>query len=513
MSLVNSRWPNLNVLKCQHPNFQWKSPKEPHLITKPTQIPGGRAWPQGVGGGVQWFRCLVMWDSWRSCGLGEQPFLLVRFWTMKSFAMKFSCYWTILMHLADTKGILGKDHVSWDWSRAEQQDRNTLSPRLISKLPPALREPLIAASLPSAFCSLCCFRLLCALLSSPGSTLKLSQCQNSWGVFMNKRSKVCVCLETETTTYLPRMEGLNLARRGAMNPRRRHASVCLNVHFSGEGGFCWFSLSLGSLESSVWDRGHVWSYFVSGIWSREQERGQDHEAEKEIRKEVAFCSCPLGCTCFVRASGGRWGGGCCPEKLRGRMLSEASLCQQAVTVHTEPDQETGSVQGPEALKEILQLCLPSGLLCTGVQLVHCHKFPDLSSVCWALYPGPCAHPQLKAFFSRLWGDPAHLLFQRDQCCHPYHLHLCSSSGTPSAAHTPPHECSWHAPTAPSLVLEPASQSPLVLPCVSCDCLDVRIWPWVLSFYPPYPPSVPVVGVSILMELTAYGIWQLLCFYF
>ena len=37
------------------------------------------------------------------------------------------------------------------------------------------------------------------------------------------------------------------------------------------------------------------------------------------------------------------------------MLSEASLCLQAVTVHTEPDQETGSVQGPEALKEILQL--------------------------------------------------------------------------------------------------------------------------------------------------------------
>lgn len=37
------------------------------------------------------------------------------------------------------------------------------------------------------------------------------------------------------------------------------------------------------------------------------------------------------------------------------MLSEASLYQQEVTVHTELDQETGSVQGPEALKEILQL--------------------------------------------------------------------------------------------------------------------------------------------------------------
>lgn len=31
------------------------------------------------------------------------------------------------------------------------------------------------------------------------------------------------------------------------------------------------------------------------------------------------------------------------------------MYQQEVTVHTELDQETGSVQGPEALKEILQL--------------------------------------------------------------------------------------------------------------------------------------------------------------
>lgn len=55
---------------------------------------------------------------------------------------------------------------------------------------------------------------------------------------MNKRSKVCVYLETETTTYPPKMEGLNLAHRGTINPRRHRASVCLHVHFSGEGGFC-----------------------------------------------------------------------------------------------------------------------------------------------------------------------------------------------------------------------------------------------------------------------------------
>lgn len=53
---------------------------------------------------------------------------------------------------------------------------------------------------------------------------------------MNKRSKVCVYLETESTTLPPKMEGLNLACREAINPRTRHASVCLHVHFSGGRG-------------------------------------------------------------------------------------------------------------------------------------------------------------------------------------------------------------------------------------------------------------------------------------
>ena len=165
------------------------------------------------------------------------------------------------MLLADTKGIFGKRPCELRLIKGWAVGQEHIFPSQIHFKPPFSS---LGALLPSAFCFLCCFEASLCFdeLPSPWLTLELSQCQKSWSVFINKRSKVCVYLETETTTYPTKMEGLNLARRGAVNPRRCHASVCLHVHFSGEGGFCWFSLSLGSLESRVWDRGHVWSLFL-----------------------------------------------------------------------------------------------------------------------------------------------------------------------------------------------------------------------------------------------------------
>lgn len=206
------------------------------------------------------------------------------------------------MLLADTKGVFGKRPCELRLVKGRAVGREHTFPSQIHFKPPSSSS---GASLPSAFCFLCCFEASLCFdeLPSPWLTLELSQCQKSWSVFMNKRSKVCVYLETETTTYPPKMEGLNLAHRGTINPRRHRASVCLHVHFSGEGGFYWFSLSLGSLESRVWDRGHVWSYFISGLWSREQELGQDHEAEREIRKEIVSAPVPWAAPALL---GFRW---------------------------------------------------------------------------------------------------------------------------------------------------------------------------------------------------------------